>query len=101
MQANVFSIEKTHQHILFWPEIHSFFSITDRNYKSRALICVDNQISRTQLGKLQTEQNDCKTGGLHVHVFGVRPVFSRDQPSDKLINFLDSQLETQSSRLET
>ena len=31
MQANVFSIEKTHQHNLFWREIHSFASITDRN----------------------------------------------------------------------
>ena len=32
MQANVFSSEKTHQHIiLFWREIHSFVSINDRN----------------------------------------------------------------------
>ena len=31
MQADVFSIEKTHQHILFWREIHSFVSINDRN----------------------------------------------------------------------
>ena len=34
---------------------------------------------------------------LHVHVFGLRPVctinFSRDQSSDKLINFLDSRLD--------
>ena len=46
-----------------------------------------------------------KTGRLHVHVFGFRPVrainFSRDQSSDKLINFLDSQLDTRSSRLDT
>ena len=38
-----------------------------------------------------------KTGSMHVHVFGFWPVcainFSRDQPSDKLINFLDSILE--------
>ena len=31
MQANVFSTEKTHQHILFWREIRSFVSTTDRN----------------------------------------------------------------------
>ena len=46
-----------------------------------------------------------KTGSLHVHVFGLRPVcainFSRDQSSDKLINFLDSQLDTRDSRLNT
>ena len=46
-----------------------------------------------------------KTDSLHVHVFGLRPVcainFSRDQSSAKLINFLDSRLETRSSRLET
>ena len=43
--------------------------------------------------------------GLHVHVFGLRAVcainFSRDQSSDKLINFLDSQLETRVPLLET
>ena len=46
-----------------------------------------------------------ETGSLHVHVFGLWPMcainFSRDQSSDKLINFLDTQLETRSSRLET
>ena len=31
----------------------------------------------------------------------LRPVFSRDQSSDKLINFLDSQLDTRDSILET
>ena len=31
----------------------------------------------------------------------LRPVFSRDQSSDKLINFLDSQLKTRDSILET
>ena len=45
-----------------------------------------------------------KTGSLHVHVFGLRPVcaiiFSRDQSSDKLINFLDSRLDTRDSRLD-
>ena len=44
------------------------------------------------------------TGSLHVHVFGLRPVcaiiFSRDQSSDKLINFLDSRLDTRDSILE-
>ena len=46
-----------------------------------------------------------KTGSLHVHIFGLRPVcainFSRDQSSNKLINFLDSRLETRDSILET
>ena len=45
-----------------------------------------------------------KTGSLHVHVFGLRPVcainFSRDQSSNKLINFLDSRLDTRDSRLD-
>ena len=45
-----------------------------------------------------------KTGSLHVHVFGLWPVceinFSRDQSSGKLINFLDSQLDTRDSRLD-
>ena len=36
MQAKVFSIEKTLQHILFCSEIQSFVSITDRNYKTLA-----------------------------------------------------------------
>ena len=44
-----------------------------------------------------------KTETLHVHVFGLRPVcainFSRDQSSAKLINFLDSRLETRYSKL--
>ena len=44
-----------------------------------------------------------KTETLHVHVFGLRPVcainFSRDQSSGKLINFLDSRLETRYSKL--
>ena len=46
-----------------------------------------------------------KTGSLHVHVFGLWPVcainFSRDQSSNKLINFLDSRLDTRDSILET
>ena len=45
-----------------------------------------------------------KTGILPVPVFGLRPVsainFSRDQSSDKLIIFLDSQLDTRDSRLD-
>ena len=43
-----------------------------------------------------------KTGSLYVHVFGLQPVcainLSRDESSDKLINFLDSQLETRNYR---
>ena len=46
-----------------------------------------------------------KTGSLHVHIFRLRPVsainFSRDQSSDKLINFLDLRLDTRDSILET
>ena len=46
-----------------------------------------------------------KTGSLHVHVSGLRPVCAinilRDQSSNKLVIFLDSQVETRSSRLET
>jgi len=45
-----------------------------------------------------------KTGILPVHVFGLWPVsainFSRDQSSNKLIIFLDSQLDTRDSRLD-
>ena len=45
-----------------------------------------------------------KTGILPVHVFGLRPIsainFSRDQSSDKLIIFLDSQLDARDSRLD-
>ena len=40
----------------------------------------------------------CKTGSLRVHVFGLQLIcainFSTDQSSDKLINFLDLQLDT-------
>ena len=39
-----------------------------------------------------------KTGSLHIHVFGLWPVcvinFSSGQSGDKLINFLDLQLDT-------
>ena len=61
MQANVFSIEKTHQHniILFWWEIHSFVSINITTKYPRALICVYNQIGRTHFGNYQRERNDC------------------------------------------
>ena len=45
-----------------------------------------------------------KTGSQHVHVFSLRPVcainFSRDQSSNKLINFLDSRLDPRDSILE-
>ena len=44
-----------------------------------------------------------KTDSLHVHVFDLRPIcainFSRDQSSAKLINFLNSRLDTRDSRL--
>ena len=80
----------------------------------RALFCVYNRIGRTQLGNLYLFSDSKvgrtiiiarKTGSLHLHVFGLRPVctinFSRDQSSDKLINFLDSRLDTRDSILET
>ena len=104
MQANVFSIEKTHQHILFWREIHSFVSINDRNWTPSCPYSVSvfkiESGSRTQLGNLffgfQSKRNDCSQDCL-------RPVcvinFSKDQSSDKLINFLDSQLDTRDSKL--
>ena len=65
-------------------------------------IWVYNRISRTQLGNylffgFQSEWNDCSQDCL-------RPVcainFSRNQSSDKLINFLDSQLDTRDSRFD-
>ena len=68
----------------------------------RALICVYNQIGCTQLGNYLFSDSKVsgtialKTGSLHVHVFGLWPIclinFSRDQLSDKLINFFDLQL---------
>ena len=77
----------------------------------RVLICVYNQIGRTQLGNYLFSDSKVsgtiarKTDSLHVHIFGLRPVcaiyFSRDQSSAKLINFLDSRLQTRSSRLKT
>ena len=46
-----------------------------------------------------------KTGSLHVHIFGLQPVcaiiFSRDQSSDKLINFLVSRLDYRGSSLKS
>ena len=110
MQANVFSIDKTHQHILFWRDIHSFVSIRSQ-LNIHALICVYNRIGRTQLGNYLFSDSKVsgtiarKTDSLHVHVFGLRPVcainFSRGQSSAKLINFLDSRLDTRDSILET
>ena len=96
--------------ILFWRDIHSFVSIQSQ-LNIRALICVYNRIGRTQLGNYLFSDSKVsgtiarKTDSLHVHVFGLRPVcainFSRDQSSAKLIDFLDSRLETRDSRLET
>ena len=108
MQANVFSIDKTHQHFIL--ARHSFVSIRSQ-LNIRALICVYNRIGRTQLGNYLFSDSKVsrtiarKTDSLHVHVFGLRPVcaitFSRDQSSAKLINFLDSRLDTRDSRLDT
>ena len=54
MQANVFSIEKTHQDIiLFWQEIHSFVDINVATKHPRALTCVYNRIGRTHFGNCQ------------------------------------------------
>ena len=95
--------------ILFWRDIHSFVSIRSQ-LNIRALICVYNRIGRTQLGNYLFSDSKVsgtiarKTDSLHVHVFGLRPVcainFSRDQSSAKLINFLDSKLDTRDSRLD-
>ena len=108
MQANVFSIDKTHQYFM---ARHSFVSIRSQLLNIRALICVYNRIGRTQLGNYFFSDSKVsgtiprKTDSLHVHVFGLRPVcainFSRDQSSAKLINFLDSRLDTRDSRLHT
>ena len=108
MQANVFSIDKSHQHFIL--ARHSFVSIRSQ-LNIRALICVYNRIGRTQLGNYLFSDSKVsetiarKTDSLHVHVFGLRPVctinFARDQSSAKLINFLDSRLDTQDSRLDT
>ena len=94
--------------ILFWRDIHSFVSIRSQP-NIRALICVYNRIGRTQLGDYLFSDSKVsgtiahKTDSLHVHVFSLRPVcainFSRDQSSAKLINFLDSRLETRCSKL--
>ena len=77
----------------------------------RALICVYNRIGCTQLGNYLFSDSKVsgtiahETGSLHVHVFGLWPMcainFSRDQSSDKLINFLNSQLDPRDSILET
>ena len=82
--------------ILFWRDI-------------RALICVYNRIGRTQLGNYLFSDSKVsgtiarKTDNLHVHVFCLRPIcainFSRDQSSAKLINFLDSRIDTRDSIL--
>ena len=100
MQANVFSIDKTHQHFILVQ--HSFVSIRSQ-LNIRDLICVYNRIGRTR-NLVNYLFSDSKVSGtiarktdrLHVHVFGLRPVcainFSRDQSSAKLINFLGSML---------
>ena len=71
MQANIFSIDKTHQHILFWRDIHSFVS-------NRLQLNTLVPLSMFTI-KSVTRNSD----SLHVHVFGLRPVctinFSRDQ----------------------
>ena len=108
MQANVFSIDKTQQHFIL--ARHSFVIIRSQ-LNIRALVCVYNRIGRTQLGNYLFSDSKVsgtiapKTDSLHVHIFGLRPVcainFSRDQSSTKLINFLDSRLDTRDSRLGT
>ena len=101
-----FQSTKTHQHFIL--ARHSFVSIRSQ-LNIRALICVYNRIGRTQLGNYLFSDSKVsgtiarKTDSLHVHVFGLRPVcainFLRDQSSAKLINFLDSRLETRYSKL--
>ena len=98
MQANVFSIEKTHQNILFWWEIHSFVSINIATKHPRALICVYNWIGRTHLITKVSGTIACKTGSLFVQFI------SRDiSQATNALTFAtrNSILETQSSRLDT
>ena len=108
MQANVFSIDKTHQHILFWRDIHSFVSIRSQlNTLVPLSVFTIESVARNYLFSDSKVSGTIarKTGSLHVHVFGLRPVcainFLRDQSSNKLINFLDSRLDTRYSILET
>ena len=95
MQAKVFSIEKTHQHILFCSEIQSFVSITDRNYKTLAcpynvsVLTIESVARNLFVFGFQSERNDYS----QEYTFGLRPA------CDKLINFLDSQLNTRYSKL--
>ena len=103
MQANIYSIDKTHQHILFWRDIHSFVSIRSQlntlvplsvftiESVARNYLFADSKVSGTIA---------CKTGSLHVHVFGLGPVCAINFSRNKLINFLDSILETRDSILE-
>ena len=105
MQANVFSIDKTHQHILFWRDIHSFVSIRSQlNTLVPLSVFTIESVARNYLFSDSKVSGTIarKTGSLHVHVFGLRPVcainFSRDQSSNKLINFLDLRLETRNYR---
>ena len=83
--------------ILFWREIHSFVSKNVATKHPCALICVYNRIGRTHFGNCQRQRNDCSQYWQPVCAI----YFSRDQSSDKLINFPDSQLDTRDSILET
>ena len=106
LQANVFSIDKTHQHILFWRHIHSFVSIRSQlnTLVPLSVFTIESVACNSLFSDSKVSGTIArKTGSLHVHVFGLRPVcainFSRDQSSNKLINFLDSRLETRYSKL--
>ena len=108
MQANVFSIDKTHQHILFWHNIHSFVSIQSQlNTLVPLSVFIIESVAHNYLFSDSKVSGTIarKTGSLHVHVFGLRPIcainFSRDQSSNKLINFLDSRLDPRFSSIES
>ena len=78
--------------ILFY--FHSFVSINVATKHPRAFICVYNRIGRTHFGNCQRQRNDCSQDWQPVCSI----YFSRDQSSDKLINFLDLQLDTRETR---
>ena len=99
-------------HVSLKTEIYMDFSIKNVSFVFALEICdfsvfvytfcVYNRIGRTQLRNylffgFQSEQKNCSQDCLR-HVWAIN--VSRDQSSDKLINFLDSQLDTRGSRLD-
>ena len=80
--------------ILFWREIYSFFSINIATKHPRALTI--ESVARILVITKESGTIARKTGSPLCAIYS-----SRDQSSDMLTNFLDSQLDTQGSILET